>query len=517
MLLRDDHRDWTLEALEPRALLAADLSLAIGSVRIDDGGDRARVAAIVTNAGDLPSAAGARVAFFLSRDATLDATDIAAGMVAHDLPSLRPGRHQRLEHSFQISRLIDPAAFGARLPDGEYFIIATIHQDPADANSTNDTAVAGRTIFVSSTSFGQGARRELRVGTDAGEVRFRLDGPGTGSVTLDPQGRLLVTITDSTDRTQLRIVGPRHAPNPPDVFMLDVRGSLKKLHAQNVDLTGTFTVSGGIKEIDADDAAGLAMSFGGSRIHRITFDDVSDSSILTPASIDTLRADRWLDTDATPDTLSAAWMAKAESRGDFALSLILSGRPGGQPVLDKVQVKGALTGDIIAVGRVGQIQADAIRSSRIIISGDLAMLLAKGDIADSTIAAANIRKADLKRGIADSHIAAGASFTDAQGVFAGTAQVAWTPGHIRELLVRRDAARSTFTAGVNPVNATWLDGDDQFASDPQDPSRLGRFQTIRFHGDLIQSRLAAQQFPAQAMVAGSLIHTAGDPRFITTL
>src|SRR5262245_63749743 len=71
--------DQFLEALETRQVLAADLSLSLGNLTVGNGGvfnnNLVQVPVVVTNIGDVRSADGATVRFFLSTDTTLDRSE----------------------------------------------------------------------------------------------------------------------------------------------------------------------------------------------------------------------------------------------------------------------------------------------------------------------------------------------------------------------------------------------------------------------------------------------------------
>ncbi|MCE7975171.1 MAG: hypothetical protein DYG92_12740 [Leptolyngbya sp. PLA1] len=504
-----------MDALEARQLLAADLSVSVGQMRLEDNGDSAKVPVIVTNLGDVRSAEHAgRVALFLSTDAVLDGADVEVTRIDHELPRVRPGESKRLNLEFRLSRVLSQAS---PLPPGNYYAIVRLEQDTPDANPANDVAASATTLNTSADTFGEGGRREQRIVFASGVVVFKLEGPGTGTATQDGQGGIVVTLTGTTERSQLRIVGPRSQAVAPVISSLSVQGSLKSLKVERVALSGTLAVSGGLREVQADGLRGLAMSFGGSASMQIKAGDVLDSSIVSSAPIKELKVRSWLDTDLAADCVSSNWMGKVESKGAFAASLVLSGRSDAKPVLEKVEVKSIWSGDLIAVGAVGQIQVGSLQTARVMVSGNLQKLEVKGAVAVSTIVATNLRQMEIKGGVSSSEVAVGGAFTDAAGVFAGTTSVVWGAGILRDLKVGGNVSLSKFMAAVDPMNGIWLDADDRFASDGQGGTASGRIEKIHIKGSMTDSLFASPFLPGQVKVGGGVVSTAGDARFITTL
>src|SRR5262245_24056671 len=224
--------DQFLEALETRQVLAADLSLSLGNLTVGNGGvfnnNLVQVPVVVTNIGDVRSADGATVRFFLSTDTTLDPADFRAGDTDLTLPGLDPAASDNQTFNFRRMMVLDPASPLPNVPPGNYFVIGQIIQAAPDANPANDTAATANTVTYSlqfGTVDGQANTPLLVTVANGNMISFRLAGPGTGDIRLEA-GQYLVTLTGTTERSLFTMSGAFSNPSTPTINGVDVQGSL---------------------------------------------------------------------------------------------------------------------------------------------------------------------------------------------------------------------------------------------------------------------------------------------------
>ena len=224
--------------------------------------------------------------------------------------------------------------------------------------------------------------------TDGTPVTITFAGPGAATVErwvnpADPPATARgdirnITVANSTTKSGLTIstkgVGAAAETTVEDVT---VNGSLAKLDAKTADLLGNLTVTGGLGTLTLDDVvAQHALSIGSDPLIAslsVTFDQVSDLSIDSDTPIKSITATEWLDSDSTPDTVSAPWLGtlttkgrKADQKkgiaalaGDFEAGLTLDGTGNPKQTLGTAKIAGDLpnaTWDI--TGNVGSITAD---------------------------------------------------------------------------------------------------------------------------------------------------------------
>jgi hypothetical protein len=201
--------------------------------------------------------------------------------------------------------------------------------------------------------------------TDASgdQVVVSLKGPGSGQLVFmqagnsDPAG---IFLTGTTSASALTITANGGGTT---LGGLSVNGDLKSLTAKTTDLAGEATVSGVLPRIQLRSAAGSLAVNGPEGSIAITLAAAKDLSITTGSTIKTLKAGEWLDTDATPDVITAASVGAVTIKGDFQAGISAAS-------LAKLTIGGALSGaDIRTTGNIGGVTVGAAATDNIVFAG----------------------------------------------------------------------------------------------------------------------------------------------------
>ncbi len=194
-------------------------------------------------------------------------------------------------------------------------------------------------------------------------VTFTLTGVGYGVVELSDAGGFDIDLVDTVAGSQARISTVADHVTSIETFETD--GDLGGLQAPTTDLDGTMSFFGGLGKLVMNDVAdqhvieiGLADK---PMATAMTFNDVTDLSIMSGSPIKSLVVNQWLDTDDTADVIDATWIGSLTSAGDFQADLLLSGLDArGDVALGSARIggdidAGAPTEWILLTGSVGQV------------------------------------------------------------------------------------------------------------------------------------------------------------------
>lgn len=193
-----------IERLEPRSLLAADLTVA--SLHVTPGtvlrADGIRVFGSIQNLGDAAFSSSARtVRFFLSTSSTFgQGTDFPIGSLT--LGNIAPGQLVSFDRTTSVP---------SNAPAGSYFVTALADPDNAvaessETNNTRGTPIATVRISDQLIPVQDQVALDTSFGTNNGKASALLNGTRivTNATLVDPQGRVLVA-------------GARLAPDNPDI------------------------------------------------------------------------------------------------------------------------------------------------------------------------------------------------------------------------------------------------------------------------------------------------------------
>jgi hypothetical protein len=260
--------------------------------------------------------------------------------------------------------------------------------------------------------------------TDASgdSVVVSLKGPGSGQLVFMQAGNsdpAAIILSGTTSASALTITA---AGGGTTLGGMTVNGDLRSLTAKAVDLAGDVTVSGVVPKVQFRNASGtLAVNGAGSLA--ITLAQARDLSITTGSAIKTCKLTEWLDTDATPDLITAAAIGTVTSKGDFQAGITAAS-------LSKLTVGGSLSGaEIRTTGNIGSVTVGGSATDDIVFAGvrsDLAAL--PTTTSDFTNPASSIKSFTLRNRTAtfnETRIAAGAVGKASLGV----AQISATTGN----------------------------------------------------------------------------------------
>lgn len=540
-----------IEALESRLLLAADLAVTIGVMDVPQPivpGDSLRVPVVVTNLGDEPiSRQMVRVDVLASLDAALDAGDVTASMSAATL-TLKPGQSKTLTIKFNATASLTPGTWHfLAMIDGDAAIL-----EPDEANNTSP-AVGPHTVAW---SFGQvqgrrGATKLLLTDADGTATTFKLSGDGMGQIIPDEQtGQWSLEATGTTPTSSIKVAA-KGGDGAAELTSIHVPGSLKKFDgAKKLNLLGDATFGGGVGTLKLGDVVaarlitiGQTPGFGGlpnfdnwpnldgwpnfdnwpgfggftagPKSAKLAFGRTTDLSIDSQLPIASLQMIDGMDGDGEADTIAAPSLGKllvkgdkdAQSAGDFAYHLKLSGTDGAKKTLGKAAIAGRLgssgaqdptwwridgeggtiaAGDVTAWrlrvdGTLKAVKVANVTDAQAMIAGDLGTFDSRGDVRDLLLLSGVEVGADDALGGSDDAATVG-------GGRIGTLRVA---GAVTNLVA---------VAGAMPQDRNLLNGDDELTPEDDGDSRVN---SVMFGGEVSgRSVIAARRLPSSLQMAG---------------
>jgi hypothetical protein len=323
---------------------------------------------------------------------------------------------------------------------------------------------------------------------------------------------------ETTDRSQFAIAvkgGDRLTDFGADI---EVDGSLKAINAKAVNFTGGLNILGTVRSMTARDMTDVDFGVGSSGpAMTLKLGHVANMRLTTATPIASLSVVSWgwLEDTQNPgipfdqlSRISAPWMLKGASKGDFSAIVTLNGEGAPRTTLGSFKVGGMFAGEVIVLGHVGSFSAASIDGGLLLASG-LVGSFTIGTAAEATLWAGSVGKVTVGS-ILNLEVGAGASFTAGQfGAISdgdGSA-VAWSAGSIADIKVKGQTVRARFAAGVNPVNGTLLDDDDLAAGN----GAIGR---ITLAGPASDVLFAAVTLPGQVRIGAERVFTLEDDRFL---
>lgn len=502
----------TLEGLEPRSMLSADLAISVGTLK--EGFDRTgnqnlKLPVTVVNAGDLPLQGGGSIDYFLSLDRTLDGSDFRFASTA--LPNVRgAGSSGTITLNTLKPALLAPRV-GHAVPSGQYFIIAHVvtNRQGADSNTSNDTAATTSTIDINY-AFGNVNGKPnvpLTVTMPNGNtVTFSLRGLGFGQV-VNADGRIFVALQGTTTQSLFRI-DPAKRNLGASISGLTVNGSLKELIADRIGVDGNVTISGAVGKVILGNIAHSTFQINGFGVDvSIQLGQVTDSSLTSRTPIRSLTVDRWRDTDLTPDTLSTPYIETLSSHGDFEAGVSTTTSHKGFSI-KRLVTSGHISGTWSVRGSVNELQVGSIAADFTgTFRGVLNSVMVRGN-AGGTFGSGNIKRMIVGGNLVGATYLAGASL-GANGVLDGTSvDDTFTAAHIGLIEVRGQMINSNVAAGMQTTDGIIGNSDDQLASS-------GQIDTIIVKHGIINSHFITAHMPTRANVLFKNISTAGNSVFIS--
>ena len=168
-------------------------------------------------------------------------------------------------------------------------------------------------------------------------VTVALAGPGSMDFWFAGDGNYdlgLLDLYNTTDKSSLTVTvtpKPKATVKTTTIGTIDVQqGSLGSLTAAAASLTGDLTVSGALgKAAFYDLTGGGTIQIGGTADAKIgaslTFNQVKDTNLSSAMPIASLKAKTWLETDGTPETITAPSLGTLTIAGGLGANLTLLG------------------------------------------------------------------------------------------------------------------------------------------------------------------------------------------------
>jgi hypothetical protein len=244
-------------------------------------------------------------------------------------------------------------------PDNGTYTVSLGANQIVDVKGTPADAAALGTFDVTIGVLTFSAGKNITYTDASGDVvTVSLKGPGSGQVLFDAPGNAdagEIVVTDSTKASALTI---KPAGAGTSVAAISVNGLLKSITGKNVDLAGPMTIGGGVPKVQFRNASG-SMQLGGTTAATITLAQARDLSITAAATIKSIKATEWLDTDATPDVITAPTVNTVSSKGAFQAGIAAG-------VIGKLTVSGEMAGaDIRADQSINGVTVGSVKDSRV--------------------------------------------------------------------------------------------------------------------------------------------------------
>jgi subtilisin family serine protease len=280
--------------------------------------------------------------------------------------------------------------------------------NPLNGNNAGSGSIGNYSIgvtdvgpFQRTLTFLQGQTAKF---TDANghKITVTLNGPGTGQLNFQSTtdgvnvSQIKLNGTDST--STLTIHGATQVPS------LDDTGSMRSINAQQDDLTGDLSVTGGIGTLHlATASGGHSISVGAGGLKNLTVGTLTDESLVSAGPIGTIHANQWTVSGSSRQQISA-------------------------PSIQNLNVRGAFNEDV-NVGTMGQFNVGSLSSSAIRVQSSITSVVA-GSAADSEIFVnVNPTLTTLPASASDFASEAGAlKNVRVRGAFSNTQIAAWDIG-----------------------------------------------------------------------------------------
>jgi hypothetical protein len=516
----DQFRAPDVDALEPRRLLAADLSLSLSDLQnpfSTRSGDSLKVTATIVNAGNERFSGRGRVLFFLSADDTLDATD--AVFATRDIPRLSgPGSRATVRLDLPEPKLLHPPAGQLPVAAGLNRVLARLDFDnPAhDSNPANNVALAAGTVNIDY-RFGNFNNARLPISVrlpDGSTITLKIEGQGSGAVSTDPSGRTIISVNGTDFRTSL-VISNSNTRGLSTVNAIAISSPIKTIRADKIVVDGFMQISSTVSEVKLGGLRNGSLTIGGfATAASLELGDVRNavvSSPNTPLSRVTVKS--WSDTDAAQDLLTAPSIGQLSSSGNFQPAVTVTRFDSNFISIQKITVTGELAGAWRLAGGAGIFKLGSTKADlrmgvlgpieHFFVTGHLRGLVAMQTVKRLDVGGSLIGATILAGTVLGDDLLLGGSGSDADRFFAGT---------IEFINIRGSLNSSTVAAGLSSVNDIIPDADDRFVS-----SGFSGLRFIDVRGSLNNSFFFSPNIPATARINLRTVNTEDEPAFVSIL
>ncbi len=401
-------------------------------------GDTGLVKLAVGNSAGKTAFGDVLVSFFLSFDDltdnvtdTLDSSDILIGQVAQSNVNIVPGRTVVFDAQVQIPSTLEIA-------DGFYRIIGLVtspngSQQIVELNSGDNAAVGN--YHVLQHTFGTVTFEDTQLGTisrtnavlkytlgSGDEVSLQMSGKGFGTLRPSTGGGVDVLL-EGTDLKSSFSVGAPAGIRPifVNIFSGLQQGTpIGNLALGNVDFSNSVIAFGGARNITLGNTVGNGDHFLGIGASELAIKakvkpivklgNVHDLALESNLTIASLTANKWLDVNATTETVKAPGLVAFKVTGNFEADMNISADlPTSTAAVKSFVVGGSLKNSVVRVaGNVGSVVLGSINSSDFLVGTNIVPTALQDFNYARTIASVMIiggANAELS-GFVDSNIAA---------------------------------------------------------------------------------------------------------------
>ena len=453
---------FSIESLESRRLLSATLNQPISNVSFaqDSGPETVDLYALFAD-----STGAADLQF----TATSSATSVATTSILGNTLTLKPTAGR-----------------------SGFTIIKLTATDPTGGTATNVfrvqiTALTARSLDV---TLDAKHRSVTFVQTDHASATISLSGPGTAVVHFGGDGLKLkgsalqgshaemesVTLSNTTGKSHLTIIGASGS-GPAMIGNITINNSLGTLDVHKALLLGDVQATGAILSANVDSAESGSITIG-SGSTRLTVGTAVDENFQTGGGVSFLQNTQWLNSDDVPETFIAAAIHGMNVRGNFMPDLEVTGTGVKGRALDRVKIRGAVSGEWLVQGETGSlILESSIPSNWQGQFQGIASLTTSGDFS-ATLTADSVGKFRVHGSLITSTITlTGAGKTDLGSFTAGAIDAAEinSSGNIGSITTAT-LFNATIFAGVGNIPA-----GDSLPAQPSDFSQTARIGSIILH------------------------------------
>ncbi|MBE9065002.1 CARDB domain-containing protein, partial [cf. Phormidesmis sp. LEGE 11477] len=473
-----------------------DLTATVGELTLSETalpGESGRLEITLNNQGNLGTQHPVTLKVFAQPQGESDSA-VEIGEKGFGSLKLEPGKSKTVSAAVELPDDFAP---------GEYNILVALDtaNNVPEADETNNVVVAAFTQTVA-WQFGNvdGSSRELSLSNaDGATVRFRLKGDGYGEVT-EQGGVKHLALYGTTDESEVSIQADGSGNVIGDVT---VNGDLKQFYGTKTDLQGDLVITGSVDRIVLDDVSDAQILIGpgedSEHVADIKLDQVSNLSVISQSQIGGLSATSWTTTDGATSLIKAPELKTLNVGYDFDADIEIAGE------LERVKVKGASSG-IWKLGQVDKLDLDSTTADwSLAVTGELNKLDVKHDLF-GTVSASDIRRVFVRGDMANAKVLVGSDLgPDGQ---VGGGDDAYGGGELKELIVYGDILSSIVGAGLDPTDASYVNGNEQLVP-------AGVIGKVDVRGTVSDdSLLAAEQFTKQVKIERQTIDPELDSRFL---
>lgn len=259
-----------------------------------------------------------------------------------------------------IYTLAAPSGSWTTPDNGTYAVTLNPDQVRDNGGTAAESAVLGTfRVAVGTLAFAAGQSATF-FDADGDAVTVSLKGQGSGQVLFDSLGManasgVLLRDTNMSSALSISATG-----NGTSVGEVGIEGPLRSFTGKGTDVTATVTVAGAISKLQLRNVSGtMTLNGVGDAATSVVITGARDLSLNSAGAIGVIKVKDWLDTDDTPDVISAPHLSVVSVKGTFQAGITAN-------AIDRITIGGVLEGSEIRVAeRIGSISVGSISRSHV--------------------------------------------------------------------------------------------------------------------------------------------------------